>query len=157
MTWFTQEQQQQANSGSYEMGGGEPIPANTTLPALIDEAAWEEYQGNRFIKLRWTVYDGQHKNRKIFQKLHVDDSAKRDRAMSMLAAIDLNCGGKLMALGREPDTTDLMSALTNKPMHIKVDVWETDDGKRGNWVCAVSAAKKPEAPKPAAPEDDIPF
>lgn len=158
MTWFTQEQKQSANSGSFEMGGGEPIPANTVLPAMIDEAGWEEYQGARFIKLRWVVYDGEHKNRKVFQKLHVTDSAKRDRAMSMLAAIDANCGGKLMTLETEPTQTDLMSALLNKPMHIKVDVWETDDGKKGNWVAAVAPNKPNAAPAAAAPEGEhIPF
>ena len=62
----------------------------------------------------------------------------------MLAAIDMNAtGGKLMALGREPSDIDLMSNLCNKPMIIRVQVWESEDkSKSGNWIDAVSSAKK---------------
>lgn len=127
------------SDGQFEMGGGEPIPANTALKVMITEASWDEYQGDRHIKIRWDVIDGEYKNRVVFQKVRVmePDPKKRDRAIKMLAAIDANAGGKLMALGREPTDMELASSLLNRPMWIKVQVWEMD-GKAGNWVSAVS-------------------
>lgn len=123
-----------------------PIPKGTLLKAMPTEAKWSEYEGQRFINIRWDVIDGEYKKRIVFQKLRVGDgdSAKRDRAIDMLAAIDMNAtGGKLMALGREPSDIDLMSNLCNKPMIIRVQVWETEDkSKSGNWIDSVSSAKK---------------
>ena len=133
-----------------------PIPKGTLLKAMPTEAKWSEYEGQRFINIRWDVIDGEYKKRIVFQKLHVcdSDSAKRDRAIDMLAAIDMNAtGGKLMALGREPSDIDLMSNLCNKPMIIRVQVWtqekkvivngkEETDVKQGNWIDSVSSAKK---------------
>lgn len=171
--WQTSDNQQLDTSGKFEMGGGEPIPANTALKVMITEASWDEYDGERTIKLRWDVIDGEYKNRVVFQKIRVldSDTKKRDKALRMLAAIDANSGGKLMALGREPSDMDLASCLLNKPMWIKVQVWEMND-KKGNWVSAVSggsaapqsapqAAPQP-APQPAAQgggsiADDVPF
>lgn len=126
-------------AGTYEIGGGEPIPANTQLKACIDDAAWEDYEGDQFINITWTVLDGEHENRKVFQKVRVrnDDQKKRDKSLRMLAAIDANAGGKLMASDQEPDDNALQMNLVNKPMVIKVDVWEID-GKKGNWVQKVA-------------------
>jgi hypothetical protein len=123
-----------------------PIPKGTLLKAMPTEAKWSEYEGQRFINIRWDVIDGEYKKRIVFQKLRVgdSDSAKRDRAIDMLAAIDMNAtGGKLMGLGREPSDIDLMSNLCNKPMIIRVQIWETEDKtKSGNWIDSVSSAKK---------------
>ena len=128
-------------SGTYESGGGdfEPIPAGTQLKACIDDAAWDDYEGEIFINLTWSVLEGEHTNRKVFQKIRVRDGdpKKRDKALRMLAAIDANCGGKLMESGAEPDDNALQSSLVNKPMLIKVDVWEMKDFK-GNWVQKVA-------------------
>lgn len=171
--WQTSDNQKIDTSGKFEIGGGEPIPANTALKVMITEASWDEYEGERSIKLRWDVIDGEYKNRVIFQKLRVldADGKKKDKALRMLAAIDANAGGKLLALGREPSDMDLASSLLNKPMWIKVQVWEFND-KKGNWVAAVSGggsakaapAPAPEpAPAPAAAtsgggfDEDIPF
>ena len=115
----------------------------------------------------------EYKNRKIFHKLWVSDEdprakdpvKKRDKAIRMLAAVDTNAGGKLLASGKKP-TDEMMSAtLVNKPMTIKVMMWEQQkqDGSmgRGNWIAAVAPrggkAAAP-APKPAVTEDeDAPF
>jgi len=137
-----------------------PIAANTQLVAAIDEIKWDEYQGDSFISARWVVLDGEFKNRKIFQKIRVKegDKTKRDRHIKMLAAIDANAGGDLMRNGTEPGDSQLGSALSNKPMAIKLGVWEIDD-KSGNWVMAVSpvnSASASPAPAPVAAED-IPF
>lgn len=159
-------------NGEFEMGGGEiqPIPADTSCLAAIDEAKWDEKDGARYISLRWNVLmPAEYKGRKVFQKLWVADAdpmakdadKKRDKAKRMLAAIDQNAGGKLRAAGVEPTDTSLGVALINKPMVIKVMIWkdrETNEPK-GNWIGAVSA-KKGAAPAPAAKPavtEDAPF
>jgi hypothetical protein len=170
--WNTSDNQGLPSNGQFETGGGdiEPIPSNTSVLAAPDEAKWDEYQGDRYINLRWVVLaPAEYKNRKIFQKIRVNDSdlKKRDKAIRMLAAIDSNAGGKLMATGREPSDGELISALANRQMVLKLQVWETDDKKRGNWVAAVSPKKGtdpvapviPESPAAAMEDDDesIPF
>ena len=137
-----------------------PIPANTQVVAAIDEIKWDEYQSDSFVSARWVVLDGEHKGRKIFHKIRVkeQDKTKRDRALKMLAAIDANAGGDLMRNGTEPGDSQLSSALSNKPMAIKLGLWEIDD-KSGNWVMAVSPVNSVSTlPTPvAATADDIPF
>jgi len=174
-------------TGAFEMGGGdiEPIPGNTGCIGAIEEAKWDEYQGDRFISLKWRVMKpDDYAKRVIFQKVRVFSPApeKADKAKRMLAAVDANAGGKLTKVQGEPSDMDLMSALVGKVMAIKVQVWELDkddngqvipkdERKRGNWVSAVSPAKgaaakaAKEAPKAKDPEpeevddfsDDVPF
>lgn len=143
---------QAETNGSFEMGGSsEPIPEGTKLKAAITEAKWSEYQGERYINARWDVLDGEYKKRVIFQKIKVfeADEKKADKARTMLAAIDANCGGKLQALEGEPTDMDLMKSLTNKPMLIRVGVWEMN-GNKGNWIQMVSSASGATAAAPAA-------
>lgn len=179
-----------AQSGTeYEMEGGdlEPIPAKTGCIAAIEEAKWDDYEGDRYISLKWRVAQPQqYANRVIFQKVKVfgtsrdkDPAATADKAKRMLAAIDTNAGGKLMQIRGEPSDQDLMTALMGKMMAIKVMVWKMEiqgEERQGNWISAVAPAKgktaeaakkaapkaqpKPE-PKPVEPiddfDDDIPF
>ena len=164
---------QLTSSGTFENNGADPIPANTNLKACIDEIEWEtakpEYGGDQYIKARWTVLDGEYKGRKVFQKLRVNDAEKRDKAIRMLAAIDANCGGRLMASGQTPDDSMLQMALCNHPMVIKVQVYDINDTK-GNWVSMVSpisgqsqqpmqqAPQQAAAPQQSQPTPgDIPF
>lgn len=164
---------EQPANGEFEMGGGDiqPIPADTSCLAAIDEAKWDEKDGARYISLRWNVLQpAEYKNRKVYQKLWVADpdpkakdaEKKREKAKRMLAAIDTNAGGKLRAAGVEPTETSLGIALINKPMVIKVMQWKIEDGaetKVGNWIGAVSA-KKGAAPAPVAKPavtEDAPF
>lgn len=178
----------------YEIAAGgafAPIPEGSSVLALIDEAGWQDKDGTDYIELRWVVLaPDQYKNRKIFQKLWVEGdpsvadakkaALKKDKAIRMLSAIDMNAGGKLVKKAGKPTNEDLMSCLTNKPMIIKLAVWEMDDKERpgetvsGNWICAVAPKTKGvdvkedtrPAPKPrnkqAAPSvyvaaDEIPF
>jgi hypothetical protein len=166
--------------GQFEVGGGsmQPIPNDTSCIAFIDEAKWDATRdGQEFISLRWSVVGpADYKNRKIFQKLWVTDAdprardadKKRDKAKRMLAAIDTNAGGKLMAKAGKPTDESLTICLTNKPMQIKVMVWEmtndsTGEKSSGNWIAAVSpkgsvAAAAPKAVKKAAEEgEEVPF
>lgn len=175
-----------AESGAeYEIEGGdlEPIPAKTGCIAAIEEAKWDDYEGDRYINLKWRIAKpDQYSNRVIFQKIKVfgtsrdkDPSATADKAKRMLAAIDTNAGGKLMKVQGEPTDQDLMTALMGKMMAIKVMVWKMkgDDGemRTGNWISAVAPSKgntQPARPtqqptaQPAASadddfDDDIPF
>jgi len=85
----------------------------------------------------------------------------------MLAAIDFNAGGKIIAADREPTDMDLMSNLANKIMFVRQRVWKTGD-KQGNWIDAVQG-KGTVQPKTSAPvsqqqepplqpaDEDIPF
>ena len=185
--WQKQDGSAVENTNSFEMGGGEikPIPNNTALIAAIEEAKWDSYEGVSYISLKWRVMrPAEYANRVLFQKLHVFDPKKGDKAKQMLMAIDANCGGKLARLNDAPEDHDLMMALIGKPMAAKVQVWEIND-KSGNWISAVSPAKaqapqaQTQAPKRPTPpqnthnqqksngyqpqnnviddEDDIPF
>src|SRR5690606_23555613 len=150
--------------GNFETGGGdmEPIPKNTSVLAAPDEAKWDEHNGDRYISIRWAVMaPAEYKNRKIFHKLRVEDEdpKKQEKAKRMLAAIDANAGGKLMKAGEEPTDKSLTVALCNKPMVLKLQVWEMEingEERSGNWISAVSPrqgsqAKKEEDPVPVTP------
>jgi len=142
--WQKQDGSQIENTNSFEMGGGDikPIPNNTALIAAIEEAKWDSYEGVSYISLKWRVMrPADYANRVLFQKLHVFDPKKGDKAKQMLMAIDANCGGKLARLNDAPEDHDLMMALIGKPMAAKVQVWEIND-KSGNWISAVSPAKQ---------------
>lgn len=164
-------------TGNFEMGGGqmEPIPNGTECLAVIDEAKIDSYDGQEYISLRWNVLKGEkeeYKNRKIFHKVKVFDLDPKvsDKAKRMLANIDANAGGKLMASDQAPTPENLMNALGMKPMIIKLAVWEMErDGekKTGNWVQSVASKdsvpqpveQKPSAGpnNPSAFDDDVPF
>lgn len=144
-------------TGAFDAGGGnmQPIPSDTNVLAAIDEAKWDGADGSKYISLRWSVLQPEEfENRKVFQKLWVKDAdpraksdkvaAKRDKAKKMLAAIDLNAGGKLLAKPVMPTDEAMTLHLTNKPMILKVMVWEMKDAmtgemNRGNWVGAVNS------------------
>lgn len=169
-------QSAKTTTGQFETGGGqmEPIPANTTVLAAPDEAKLASYQGDEYISLRWTVLaPAEYKNRKVFQKIQVfdPDSKKADKAKRMLAAIDANAGGAMLKADQPPSDALLTKSLVNKPMHLKLQVWEVEDAnsgekKRGNWVSAVAPRGPAQAPQQAATpsgiestfeEDIIPF
>ena len=167
----------QSNEGKFEMGGGDiaPIADGTSVLAIAEEAKNNEYQGKQFINVKWRISKpAEYANRVIFQKIQVyeADQAKSDKAKRMLAAIASNAGGGLfsaMEQRKETMPSDMsLAQLCNRPMVLKLGVWELDDkSKSGNWVQAVSPAKATaEAAKPeplaqpsssAVDESDIPF
>lgn len=155
-------------TGAMEMGGGDiaPIPAGTKVKAIVTEVKWDVSSdrdvqnnlGNRFINVRWDVIDGEYKKRVIFQKIRVEaqDGEKRDKNMQMLAAIDFNAGGKLMASGEEPTDMSMTKALCNVPMILQLQVWELEDKSRsGNWVQAVYNATQVKADEPKPKEEPM--
>ena len=127
----------------FESGGGdfEPIPAKTQVLAMPCEVKWDTYEGEQYISIQWTILQpSEYKNRRIFQKIKImqDDTKKREKALRMLAAIDYNAKGGLVASGKKPDDAMLQKALLNKPMVLMLQVWDMD-GKKGNWISAISA------------------
>ena len=158
-----------ASTGTVETGGGsiEPIPAKTQVKAAIDEAKWDSYDGEEYISLRWTVLaPADYKNRKIFQKIKVNDPAKSEKAKKMLGAIAVNAGGGLLKTAGEPSDSDLQKHLLNKPMALLLQVWKIkpEDGSdemTGNWISSVSPLKSKAAPTPPPTveidDDDIGF
>ena len=142
--WTTSDNKEITTTGEFTSGGMiENIPDNTTCLAMIDEAGLAEYQGDEYISLRWVIAEPAiYKGRKIFQKVRVFDvdSKKADKAKKMLAAIDANCGGKLAQSDEAPNDTAMAKALLNKPMLIKVMVWDLE-GRTGNWVAQVAPRK----------------
>ena len=158
-----------ASTGTIETGGGsiEPIPAKTQVKAAIDEAKWDSYDGEEYISLRWTVLaPADYKNRKIFQKIKVNDPAKSEKAKKMLGAIAVNAGGGLLKTAGEPSDSDLQKHLLNKPMALLLQVWKIkpEDGSEemtGNWISSVSPLKSKAAPTPPPAveidDDDIGF
>ena len=159
--WNTSDGEDAAKTGTeYEIPGGsmDPIPAGSSVLAMIDEAKWDHTQNDaeEFVSLRWTVLaPEEYKNRKVFHKLWVTDHdpnakdhakavAKTDKARKMLAAIDANAGGKLTAKDARPSDDDLARALQDRPMVITLMTWDSNTGGAGgNWVAAVAPKNKP--------------
>lgn len=166
--WTTSTGEAVQQVGSFEAGGGAlaPIPEGAAVLASAEEATWKEYQGDRYINIKWRVAKpAEYANRVIFQKVRVcdADSAKSDRAKQMLSAIATNTGGALfqsMQKNREQEPSDAsLSTLCNRPMVLKLGVWDMN-GKTGNHVNAVSPTKSQTAapapaPKPAPVVDDF--
>lgn len=152
-----------ASTGTVETGGGDmtPIPAKTQVKAAIDEAKWDSYDGDEYISLRWTVLaPADYKNRKIFQKVRVNDPTKGEKAKKMLGAIAVNAGGGLLKTTGQPTDSDLQKHLLNKPMALLLQVWKIkpEDGSdemTGNWISSVSPLKAKADPTPAPVVEDI--
>ena len=156
---------------NFESGGAmQPIPNNTTVIAIIEEAKVDQdRENNQYVSLRWSVLSpAEYKNRKVFHKVWCLDlrpakeEVYRDNQKRMLFAIDTNAGGKVVASGRAP-TDQTLSSFVGKQMQIKVMLWE-QNGNSGNWVASVSpkngaavASKPKPAPKADGGEDYIPF
>lgn len=152
------------SKSEFELGGGfEVIPDGSRVLAAVEECKDDQWEGERFFNLKWRILDGEYKNRIIFQKLKVFSSKEkqRDNAITMLAAIDANAGGKLMASGKEPTDFAIASALANRPMILLLRVWESEDKqKTGNYVAGVfgrQQTKASPAPKQSAPSNEPPM
>lgn len=174
--WNLSDGKEAEAKNDFEMGGGfEVIPDGTRVLAAVEECKDDEWEGERFFSLKWRILDGEYKNRIIFQKLKVfsQKEKQRDNAVTMLAAIDANAGGKLMSSGKEPTDFAIASALANRPMILLLRVWESDDKqKSGNYVAGVfgrqqnkaapapkskSSTKQVDEEPPVDYDSDIPF
>ena len=142
-------------ASNYEVEGGgslEPMPEGTSVLAFPKKAEWAKTQdGNaEYVYIQWSIMKPeQFANRVVPHKLWVTDldpgvidlekaKKKRDRNLNMFATIDANAGGRLARINSKPTNEELAAALTGKTMVIGLGVWETNDGKSGNWVRSVS-------------------
>lgn len=174
-------------ASNFEVEGGgslEPMPEGTSVLAFPKKAEWAKTQdGNaEYVNIQWSVMKPeQFANRVVFHKLWVADldpgvsdlekaKKKRDRNLNMFATIDANAGGRLARINSKPTNEELAAALTGKTMVIGLGIWETNDGKSGNWVRSVSDKSAElkvgtaKAPKPQSNgttssliDDEIPF
>jgi hypothetical protein len=168
--WDLSDGSQAEQTNTFDSGSIVLIPDNTTALAVIEEASWKTgFEGAPdLISIRWNIVKPiEFKGQKVFQKIKVkDDDAKvSDKSKRMLMAIDMNAGGKLAKLNKEPSDNDLMANLMYKPMVIKIMVWKMND-KEGNWVSAVAPVKAgtevpvlevPKQTKKADDFGDVPF
>lgn len=166
MSFFKKSSGEMAKGDKAEFGGNlKPIPDNTIAMSMIEEALWKEYEGQRYINLKWKIIDGEYKSRVSFQKLKVYDAKETtaDNAKDALYRLFLLCNAT--PPDSEPTDIELMKALCNKPLAPRYRVWEID-GKSGNWIDAiyksVAEAAKVTAPDTqsepeAASDDDIAF
>ena len=151
-----------------------PLPKGDYI-CMFEEAKVDEYEGEQKIKLKARVVgDGFGKNRVLFLNLKCWDqsSEKRDKAIQLLVKIFGICKAKLPA--GEPDDIAL-SQLCDKPISLKLGVWEMkDEGKSGNWlinadavgakagagkaaVAKTSSTTEPQHKAFSVGDDDIPF
>ena len=174
--------------GTYEAPGGnsDPLPDNSSVLAFVEKAGWakgRDDDGNpEYINLQWRVEQPESVARSVvFQKLWVTDAdpnakdatAKRDKALAMLAKIDAIAGGKLAKIEGKPTDDQLTLALQNKAAVLKLGLWEIEEGgvvkASGNWVKAISPKGEAELSVPGGAartgggfaqddlDDDIPF
>jgi hypothetical protein len=148
------------STGEVELGGNSVIPENTTCEAMIVECGWASYEGKNYVNAKWQVTKPlQYANRVVFQKIQLEetDTKKLDNAIKMFAAIDQNAtGGKLIASGDKPTDVALFTLL-NKPMLIKIMVWDLND-RKGNWISKVSPRSQNAPVQQAEQHDvDVPF
>ena len=166
-------------NGEVQENGFDPLPKGNYL-SMLESVEVDEYQGQKKVKIKARVIgEGFGKNRVLFLNLKCFSGPDikeetRDRCINILVKMYNICKAKLP--NGEPDDASL-SQLVDKPMILKLDVWELEDkSKSGNWLVNVDSKgakaggeeKKP-APKPSAkkPEparepgeyddDDIPF
>ena len=167
MSFFDFGNEQNGNFEASTGGDFAPIPKGTVVKVIAEEASWKCFEPNpEFVEIKWTITEGEYKNRKIFQKLKTQDAdpQKAKKAMMMLGAIDHNCGGKLRNCTAKPTDAELSNALNFKPMFLKLDVWkittETGEVKTGNHVVAVSSTQGAQQAQQAQTVDndsDLPF
>ena len=153
MGFFTMSTGQMANQDgntSFEMGGNDPMPDNTTVVAAVSKIGWKkpsDFYDFDSIKAEWDVLEPkEYAGRKVFQTIKIFDGkdSVADKAKTMLAVMDTICGGKIMAkvaaTGQAPDDNILAQALINRPMMLTLGLFDTKEaGKTGiNWIKKVA-------------------
>jgi hypothetical protein len=115
-----------------------PIPAKTICKCMFEEVVYaegkSEYGTNEHIKGTLVVIDGEHKNRKIFAKLHINDDKPEKAEAHLDALMRLYLLTKTPVPESKPGDGELMQ-LTMKPLSVRTELWKMND-KQGNWVSA---------------------
>lgn len=116
------------------------IPNDTHTFAKIESFKNKEYNGSPYLQIEWTIIEGEFKNRRVFQKLHVfdPDNKKRHRFLNMLML--LHKMYNLPHKDNPPADEDLMLFET-KIAGIKIQETEPNsEGKQYNWVSQIHPA-----------------
>ena len=141
-----------------------PIPDDTMLHVMIEEALWDEYEGERKVKIKWRVMGtvghnpttgkDPFANRVVFDNVRIfhNENSKADRHKHRFASIVFNCNATdLLQKPLEAITDVDLMKLNTKAMLIKVGVFN-----ERNWVKAVGMPKQNTAPsqpqQPAQPQ-----
>lgn len=148
-------------SDTATLGGDfELIPNGQKVRAAIEDVKWAlNYTGDDYdIKTRWHIFEPEeYANRKVFKTFQVRtlDLPKQKRDKNMLSAIDMNCGGKIRALGEEPNDEQLMEFLSERPMVLTIGLYKNKtDGEERNFIRAVAPVNEEinkVSPKASAP------
>ncbi len=123
------------------------IPDGTLALAKIESFVNAEYNGNKYLTIKWLLTGGDFKGNKVEQKIKVygdamakDPAKARHRALNMLKLLYILYGVKPKHAG-DPTDQDL-SVFIGKSAGIKVRETEPNDqGKQYNWVAEVHDAK----------------
>ena len=153
-----------SSDGTYEIPGAEVLPEGDYV-ALIKDIKIDSWEDNpEYIQISWSIVKPEkYKKRIVFHKLHVNDEklAKREKALRMLYAININSGENLPRTEDAPSEVDLKKAFKSRQMTIRLKIWENDEKtKKGNWVDKVSP-KVDSVPEPSevstVVDEDVPF
>lgn len=141
----------------FSAGGGdfEVIPKGTNCLVTVEDVGWRQgFQvEEEFVSLKLRILKPEgYANRVVFGKLWADQldpgvkdkekaEKKRDKAKTMLMAIDANAKGKLAAGTARPTNEKLSLALIGAQFVATFGVWE-NNGKTGNWLQAVGPKSK---------------
>ncbi|HWW39654.1 hypothetical protein [Pedobacter sp.] len=119
------------------------VPDGTMALARIDKFINDEYNGNKFLKIEWTLTDGDFRGAKVEQKIKVwgdsrdkDPVKTRHRALNMLKLL-FNLYNLKPRHSNDPTDQDL-ALFIDKVAGIKIRETEPNaDGKQYNWVAEV--------------------
>lgn len=148
-------------TGEVQETNFDPIPKSWQT-CMLETAEVDEYEGQRKIKMKARVVDGEYKNRVIFMNLKAFEGpdikdSQRDRAIQMLMKLYQVTKAKLP--NGEPDDRSL-AQLTDKPVDLYLDVWKitkaNGDEATGNFLINV-AAKGENVGKAAAANKPAPM
>jgi hypothetical protein len=116
------------------------IPDGTMALAKIERMFNVTHEGKKRIEIDWLITDGDFKGQHVFHKIHAydEDSKKRHRALNLLMLIFKMF--EVKPKDNNPPTDDFLMIFAGKVAGIKIQEWEFN-GKNGNWVSEVHAAK----------------
>lgn len=133
---------------SYEVAGiQQTMPEGSIVKACIIKAEWKESfnKVNQDLRLTWKVVGEDFKGNTFNQTLSFDDPKKSDKAKMMFATLDkITSNGTIVAMGKRPTDMEIMQHMANKPVGVKLGVYEMarEDGSTsvGNFVKKVGTA-----------------
>lgn len=143
MSFFTLSTGSAVEAGtSYEVAGmSQVMPESSIVKAVISKVEWKENfsKTSHDLRITWKVVGEDFKGNSFNQTFAFDDPKKSDKAKIMFATLDkLTSNGAVVAMGKRPTEQEIMQHMANKPVGVKLGVYEIakDDGGTsvGNFV-----------------------